>query len=355
LLQNLRLPPLDISQSDAWNLRMHNCRTSSIWAVGANISNAYFRGCQLGEIETQHAKRERLTFRHVSKQLFRTPLQGPWCIDRSTEKKQVTQKSMFWWSSRGYSTFSDSSNTLAYVAAAICHDGSRVAAISPHGFVAAWEIASGNLLWSRVTRPLGSLHVRSICFDRDDHELLVRYTDGSYSVFLMADGSEHQQNFAVDAMWSECASVVLPGEDASETSTISPVDPVAAPSNLAGRPGYSEPFVSGQNARLSVSLFFGTFVNAVVVEGEVGDQHIRRFLAMCTQAENQLVESGVSFFFPATACFDAEGRLVDYDEEAADTWLRYLGNGYPQPVEAAWCELDEFGRVLGPKKAALEG
>jgi hypothetical protein len=52
----------------------------------------------------------------------------------------------------------------------------------------------------------------------------------------------------------------------------------------------------------------------------------------------------------STACFDAEGRLVDYDEEAADTWLRYLGNGYPQPVEAAWLELDEFGRVLGPKK-----
>jgi uncharacterized protein YjbI with pentapeptide repeats len=58
---------------------------------------------------------------------------------------------------------------------------------------------------------------------------------------------------------------------------------------------------------------------------------------------------------PSFACFDAEGRLVDYDEEAADTWLRYLGNGYPQPVEAAWCELDEFGRALGPKKAALEG
>jgi hypothetical protein len=53
---------------------------------------------------------------------------------------------------------------------------------------------------------------------------------------------------------------------------------------------------------------------------------------------------------PSTACFDAEGRLVDYDEEAADTWLRYLGNGYPQPVEAAWLELDEFGRALGPKK-----
>jgi hypothetical protein len=54
----------------------------------------------------------------------------------------------------------------------------------------------------------------------------------------------------------------------------------------------------------------------------------------------------------STACFDAEGRLVDYDEEAADTWLRYLGNGYSQPVEAAWLELDEFGRVLGPKKEA---
>ncbi len=54
---------------------------------------------------------------------------------------------------------------------------------------------------------------------------------------------------------------------------------------------------------------------------------------------------------PSTARFDAEGRLVDYDEEAADTWLRYMGNGYPQPVEAAWLELDEFGRALGPKKA----
>jgi hypothetical protein len=58
---------------------------------------------------------------------------------------------------------------------------------------------------------------------------------------------------------------------------------------------------------------------------------------------------------PSTACFDAEGRLVDYDEEAADTWLRYLGNGYPQPVEAAWLELDEFGRVLGPKKEKVSG
>jgi hypothetical protein len=58
---------------------------------------------------------------------------------------------------------------------------------------------------------------------------------------------------------------------------------------------------------------------------------------------------------PSTACFDAEGRLVNYDEEAADTWLRYLGNGYPQPVEAAWCELDEFGRVLGPKKVPVAG
>ena len=53
---------------------------------------------------------------------------------------------------------------------------------------------------------------------------------------------------------------------------------------------------------------------------------------------------------PSTACFDPEGRLVDYDEEAANTWLRYLGNGYPQPVEAAWLELDEMGRSLGPKK-----
>ena len=52
----------------------------------------------------------------------------------------------------------------------------------------------------------------------------------------------------------------------------------------------------------------------------------------------------------STACFDPQGRLVDYDEEAADTWLRYLGNGYPQPVEAAWLELDEMGRSLGPKK-----
>ena len=52
----------------------------------------------------------------------------------------------------------------------------------------------------------------------------------------------------------------------------------------------------------------------------------------------------------STACFDAQRRLVDYDEEAADTWLRYLGNGYPQPVEAAWLELDEMGRSLGPKK-----
>ena len=52
----------------------------------------------------------------------------------------------------------------------------------------------------------------------------------------------------------------------------------------------------------------------------------------------------------STACFDPEGRLVDYDEEAANTWLRYLGNGYPQPVEAAWLELDEMGRSLGPKK-----
>ena len=52
----------------------------------------------------------------------------------------------------------------------------------------------------------------------------------------------------------------------------------------------------------------------------------------------------------STACFDMQGRLVDYDEEAADTWLRYLGNGYPQPVEAAWLELDEMGRSLGPKK-----
>ncbi len=55
---------------------------------------------------------------------------------------------------------------------------------------------------------------------------------------------------------------------------------------------------------------------------------------------------------PSTACFDAEGRLVDYDEEAADTWLRYLGNGYPQPVEAAWLELDAFGLALGPKTVA---
>ena len=53
---------------------------------------------------------------------------------------------------------------------------------------------------------------------------------------------------------------------------------------------------------------------------------------------------------PSTACFDPEGSLVDYDEEAADTWLRYLGNGYPQPVEAAWLELDEFGRAVGPKR-----
>ena len=52
----------------------------------------------------------------------------------------------------------------------------------------------------------------------------------------------------------------------------------------------------------------------------------------------------------STACVDVEGRLVDYDDEAADTWLRYLGNGYPQPVEAAWLELDEMGRSLGPKK-----
>ena len=52
----------------------------------------------------------------------------------------------------------------------------------------------------------------------------------------------------------------------------------------------------------------------------------------------------------SNACFDPKGRLVDYDEKAADTWLCYLGNGYPQPVEAAWLELDEMGRSLGPKK-----
>jgi hypothetical protein len=35
------------------------------------------------------------------------------------------------------------------------------------------------------------------------------------------------------------------------------------------------------------------------------------------------------------AHFDLEGNLVDYDDEAADTWLFCLASGRPEPVETA--------------------
>ena len=77
-------------------------------------------------------------------------------------------------------------------------------------------------------------------------------------------------------------------------------------------------------------------------------------LLHCYQFQSGRLAGCMRYFFllsgPSSVCFDAKGRLVDYDEEAADTWLRYMGNGYPQPVEAAWLELDEMGRSLGPKK-----
>lgn len=41
-------------------------------------------------------------------------------------------------------------------------------------------------------------------------------------------------------------------------------------------------------------------------------------------------------YAPSTALFDVNGSLIDCDNEAADTWLMYLGHGTPQPIEAAF-------------------
>jgi len=41
-------------------------------------------------------------------------------------------------------------------------------------------------------------------------------------------------------------------------------------------------------------------------------------------------------YAPSTALFDVNGSLIDCDNEAADTWLMHLGQGTPQPLEAAF-------------------
>lgn len=47
---------------------------------------------------------------------------------------------------------------------------------------------------------------------------------------------------------------------------------------------------------------------------------------------------------PSTASFDASGALIDFDAEAADTWLYWLGHGTPQPVEAGIAAMEDGER-----------
>ena len=38
-------------------------------------------------------------------------------------------------------------------------------------------------------------------------------------------------------------------------------------------------------------------------------------------------------YAPSTALFDAKGNLLDWDDEAIDTWLFSLASGTPEPIE----------------------
>jgi hypothetical protein len=50
---------------------------------------------------------------------------------------------------------------------------------------------------------------------------------------------------------------------------------------------------------------------------------------------NEIEITNMGYQNDSYAHFDLEGNLVDYDDEAADTWLFCLASGRPEPVETA--------------------
>ncbi len=219
--------------------------------------------------------------------------------------------------------------------------------VDVHGNVACWHIALGRLMWSnRMAKRLGIPAIAT--FSTEDKLVAISGADQTWIVLHAATGFvvAHSAG-SIDAPWAHPELIGMDDDFNLQEFQQQEADyflrsRVAA--DARKRP--TRDAMTGElrsppirvNYRDSVPLALVCKANAAHVSFmRDGEKMHRVFVHSRLQGQS-------------TACFDEYENLVDYDEEAADTWLRYLGNGYPQPVEAAWLEIDEFGRALGPKK-----
>ena len=292
---NMQLPPLDLHRSDLTLARFIDCQTASIWATFAQLDSATFRDCEIGEFTNARASTHGLLLRKGVK----TPddgraLTGPWSLPAGEAHLSLAPNRTEW-PAHFYGSGSELTERV--------YADDEIVVIFKRGvWVYCWTPTSGTLRWQSFSQVRDQRLDGAWWVDRDNS-----------CVSHAVNSGEMVEQFGI--------------KDGARSMS------------------FRSPAVRLLNA--------STIVHRQL---EQGLSDAQKCVFRSYQIQSGSLAGCTRYFVhgtrPSTACFDPEGRLVDYDEEAADTWLRYLGNGYPQPVEAAWLELDEFGRALGPKKVA---
>ena len=300
----MRLPSLDVRQANLTLTRFFKCKFVSIWASSARLDSATFCDCTIGEFRAESAAAERLLIRQrepkLSVQLLAKDgarrarefaLEGPW-----TRPSATTHASL--------DLAPGDMNRLHLI-----HANDEISIIVVRNMTMyCYETSTGHLRWKSYREGIHP-HFDPRSFLYFEGTWHINLSRNSISCFVPMSGRVEEFQLS-----NGKRKVVL-----RSTVKRSVIVPARKPLQREGLHDKS-----ADAAIQSYRIKSGALVGCT------------RFFVHGARR--------------STACFDPQGRLVDYDDEAANTWLRYLGNGYPQPVEAAWLELDEMGRSLGPKK-----